>query len=93
MPVYSFECRKCGQVSDLLKKVSDYTPPDCTCGEKMERLFTPVASILKGAGWTKGQWSKLRKRSEDQGKKFFRRHPGLQEASKQKIAEQAKLES
>jgi putative FmdB family regulatory protein len=93
MPIYSFECKKCGAVSDVLRKVSDYTPPDCICGKKMERIFTPVSSILKGAGWSKGQWSKLRKRSVEQGKKFFRRHPDFQEMGEQKIAEKAKLEN
>lgn len=66
--------------------MGDCTPPMCPkCDAKMEKVITPVTTILKGQGWNHGVYEKLRKRSEDQGTKFFKRHPDLQEMSKKTI--------
>lgn len=81
MPIYSWKCGKCGFEREELRKVGDDTAPNCVyCkNQLMERLFTPVTAILKGPGWTRGDYRKLRDRSKEQGKKFFNRHPDYQE--------------
>lgn len=89
MPLYLWKCRKCGFEREELRKAGDYESPKCVyCdNEIMERLFTPVASILKGSGWTRGNYTKLRNRSKEQGKKFFKRHDNLKEMSEKSVNE------
>jgi len=91
MPIYSFECAEDNSVKDELRLVGDYHPPKCSiCGADMERLFTPVTSILKGSGWSHGDWAKLRKRSEEQGTKFFKKQPKYQEMVKENLEQKSK---
>lgn len=61
--------------------MGDYDPPLCPkCQSKMQKIISPVGAVLfKGTGWGNGEQIKLRKRSKDQGKKFFKRHPDLQD--------------
>ena len=93
MPIYEFICETDGIVKEDLRKVGDCTPPTCDiCGQSMNRVFTPVTAILKGSGWNKGSWEKVRRRSEDQGKKFFRKHPDKQAMAHEKINENRRLE-
>ncbi len=81
MPYYEFECEKCTETIVELRKLGDYDPPACSkCKSKMRKVISPVGAVLyKGAGWNNGEQVKLRKRSKDQGKQFFKRHPDLQE--------------
>jgi putative FmdB family regulatory protein len=92
MPIYVFSCPQCKEDKEELRKIGDYSPPLCVCGLQMERIFTPVTALLKGAGWSKGQWSKLNKRSQEQNQKFFRRHPAYREMADRKIQEKRTLE-
>ena len=93
MPLYSWKCAKCGFVREELRKVGNDTAPLCVyCkNEVMERLFTPVTAILKGPGWTRGVYHKVRERSKEQGTKFFNRHPDLQEQAKKSVDEKPTL--
>jgi len=76
-----------------LRKMGDIIPPRCPkCDAKMEKVITPVTTILKGQGWNHGQVEKLRKRSESQGKKFFRRHPDKQKMVSETISKLRKEE-
>jgi len=92
MPIYSFVCPQCGAVKDEFRKLEDFTPPVCSCCQQMERLFTPVTAVLKGAGWNKGQWAKLNNRSQEQSRRFFRRHSQFREMTDRKIQEKRTLE-
>jgi len=93
MPIYEWICEKDRLLHEDLRKVGDFTPPVCElCGKLMQRIITPVTAILKGPGWSNGEFEKLRRRSEDQSKKFFRRHPDKQAMTTEKINEQRKLE-
>ena len=93
MPIYSFHCEYCGSTKEDLRKVEDYTPPTCSiCGKTMSRIFTPVTAILKGQGWSKGTYEKIRRRSEQQGNKFFEKHPDKRELVHEKINENRRLE-
>jgi putative FmdB family regulatory protein len=93
MPIYSFQCSKCGFIREELRKTGDLTAPKCVyCKEEvMERVFEPVATIFKGTGWTNGSQVKIQKRSAEQGKKFFKRHPDMQDWSQKSVADKAAL--
>jgi len=88
MPIYAFKCEKCGFEREELRKLGDTTTPKCVyCNVVMERLIVPITAILKGPGWARGDWRKLRERSIQQGNKFFNRHDDLKQTSEQAINE------
>lgn len=52
MPLYEYECRRCGKRFELIQKFSD--PPEATClacGGLAHRLLSPPALQFKGTGW------------------------------------------
>jgi putative FmdB family regulatory protein len=53
VPLYEYECRACGDVSELMQKISDPAPETCpVCGKgPMAKLVSRSAFILKGGGW------------------------------------------
>jgi len=71
MPIYSFKCEKCGFVREEIRKMGDTKPPSCiNCDTPMDRLFTSPTVIIGGPEATQ---EKLKKRSDEQGKRFFSR--------------------
>lgn len=69
MPIYSFECEKCGFIRDELRKMGDTSPPNC-CEATMNRVFSMPNVIVGGPEATQ---AKLKQRSDEQGKRFFRK--------------------
>lgn len=52
MPLYEYQCKKCGRVVEKIQKFSDPPLTKCEqCGGKLERLLSPPAIQFKGAGW------------------------------------------
>ncbi len=52
MPIYEYECTKCGHVSEVWQKFSDPPVVQCDlCHGKMKKLVSQSAFHLKGTGW------------------------------------------
>ena len=52
MPIYEYECRKCGAHVEAFQKVSDKPLTKCRkCGGKLERKISAPAIQFKGSGW------------------------------------------
>lgn len=52
MPIYEFECRKCGAHLEVMQKISDKPPVKCRkCGGRLERKLSAPAIQFKGSGW------------------------------------------
>jgi putative FmdB family regulatory protein len=52
MPIYEYECTKCGHQTELWQKVTDAATPKCeVCKAGMRRLISQSAFHLKGTGW------------------------------------------
>ncbi len=54
MPLYEYECRKCGHRFEKIQKFSDPTPrtcPHCKTKGKIHRLLSAPAIQFKGSGW------------------------------------------
>ncbi len=52
MPIYEFECRKCGAHIEVFQKISDKPPVKCRkCGGRLERKVSAPAIQFKGSGW------------------------------------------
>jgi putative FmdB family regulatory protein len=52
MPLYEYECHKCGRVFEVIQKFSD-APLETheACGGAVERLLSAPAFHFKGSGW------------------------------------------
>ena len=53
MPIYEYQCQACGHVDEIMAKMSDPPPAECTAchGGPMEKLMSRTAFILQGSGW------------------------------------------
>ena len=52
MPLYEYECRKCGRRTEKIESVDGPHLKKCPhCGGKVERLVAAPAIQFKGAGW------------------------------------------
>lgn len=54
MPIYEYECGKCGGVFELIHAVSADPPKNCEtkgCKGKPKRMVSAGGFILKGDGW------------------------------------------
>ena len=52
MPIYEYECTKCGHRFEKIQKFSDRTVKKCPeCGGKVRRLLSAPAIQFKGTGW------------------------------------------
>ncbi len=52
MPIYEYECRRCGHRFELIQKFSDTPRKRCPeCSGAVDRLISPPAIRFKGTGW------------------------------------------
>ena len=52
MPLYEYECRKCGRRTEKIENVDGPHLKKCPhCGGKVESLISAPAIQFKGAGW------------------------------------------
>jgi len=70
MPIYEYECAKCGIV-ELMQKITDKPLKRCPrCGGKARKLVSHTSFQLKGSGWYvtdyagKGKPSDKKKKTE-----------------------------
>jgi len=79
MPIYEYECRKCGAHTEAFQKVSDKPLTKCRkCGGRLEKKISAPAIQFKGSGWyvtdyagktTKGDKSESESTSESKSEK------------------------
>jgi putative FmdB family regulatory protein len=52
MPLYEYQCKKCGHRFERIQKFSDPPVKKCPeCGGKVEQLLSAPAVQFKGSGW------------------------------------------
>ena len=52
MPIYEYECTKCGKVEEVIQKFSDKPLTKCkSCSGKLHKLVSQSTFHLKGTGW------------------------------------------
>ncbi|MBW2137776.1 MAG: zinc ribbon domain-containing protein [Deltaproteobacteria bacterium] len=76
MPIYEYECSKCGHQVEVWQKFSDKPLSRCElCNGKMKKLISQSTFHLKGTGWyvtdyaSKDKGSATKKMREEKGKK------------------------
>jgi len=51
MPIYEYECPKCGTI-EIMRKISEKPLKKCpTCSCKVKKLVSQTSFQLKGTGW------------------------------------------
>ena len=52
MPIYEYECTKCGKLEEVYQKYSDKPLNKCKhCSGKLHKLISQSSFHLKGTGW------------------------------------------
>jgi len=52
MPLYEYQCKKCGHVFEKIQKFSDTLVKKCPeCGGPVEQTISAPAVQFKGSGW------------------------------------------
>lgn len=52
MPIYEYECRKCGALTEVFQKMDAKPPAKCgKCGGRLDRRISAPAIQFKGSGW------------------------------------------
>ena len=52
MPIYEYQCQKCGAHMEVMQKITDKPLTRCRkCKGRLEKLLSPPAIQFKGAGW------------------------------------------
>lgn len=68
MPIYEYQCTKCGKIFEAFEKMSDKPLSRCKfCKAKVERLISHSSFQLKGTGWYVTDYARKGKTSSDSG--------------------------
>ncbi len=54
MPLYEYQCSKCGKVHEVMQKFSDAPLAECPepeCKGPVTKLMSSTSFALKGSGW------------------------------------------
>jgi len=52
MPIYEYECEKCGNVFEAFQSFSDRSLTKCSsCSGKLHKIISQSTFHLKGSGW------------------------------------------
>lgn len=52
MPIYEYQCRKCGRSFEIVQRISDPDLKSCKfCKGPVKRLMSVTSFHLKGSGW------------------------------------------
>ncbi len=52
MPIYEYECKSCGERSEVMQRINDPPLETCEeCGGALRKLISAPAFQFKGSGW------------------------------------------
>jgi len=70
MPIYEYECTKCGRIDEAFQKFSDRPLTKCRhCSGKLHKLISQSTFHLKGNGWYVTDYANKSKSTETASKK------------------------
>ena len=65
MPLYEYQCEKCGKHFEKIEKVDGPHLKKCpSCGGRVERLMSAPAIQFKGSGWYVNDYAKASRGAE-----------------------------
>jgi putative FmdB family regulatory protein len=66
VPIYEYQCSKCGDVFEVIQKFSDQPlTKHEKCGGDVERLLSAPGIHFKGAGWYVTDYARAGSKKED----------------------------
>ena len=66
MPIYEYECDKCGKQSEVIQKFNDKPLKKCPeCGGRLHKLISHSSFVLKGTGWYVTDYARTGKQKEE----------------------------
>ena len=66
MPIYEYQCTKCGRKLEVMQKITDEPLKQCpTCKGQLRRLISLTSFQLKGNGWYATDYKNKDKRKKD----------------------------
>src|SRR5215510_4515282 len=69
MPIYEYECSKCGKTIEVIQKFSDKPlTKHKECGGRLTKLISAAGFQFKGTGWYVTDYAKKGKSDGDSGK-------------------------
>ena len=69
MPLYEYQCKKCGHRFEKIQKFSDKAIRKCPeCGGPVEQMISAPAVQFKGSGWYVTDYAKKSSASESSSK-------------------------
>lgn len=66
MPIFDYQCSKCGHTFEAIQKISDSVLTDCSeCGESaLKKMVSAPSFRLKGGGWYETDFKGDKKKDE-----------------------------
>ena len=94
MPIYEYECEKCGAHSEVLQKFSDKPISECeACHGKMKKLISQSTFHLKGSGWYVTDYASKSNSSNDSKRSREKRSESSDSAKKTKMEAKSTTDS
>ncbi len=91
MPIYEYQCKKCGTIEEALQKFSDKPLTRCRqCSGKLHKLVSRSSFHLKGTGWYVTDYAN---RSKDSAVVPEEKNESVDSAKPEKTASSAKKTS
>lgn len=91
MPIYEYECSKCGRIDEVIQKFSDRPLKKCKhCSGKLHKLVSHSSFHLKGTGWYVTDYTNKSRTSATSHKKAEDATKSVTNKSKSKIKESKK---
>jgi putative FmdB family regulatory protein len=70
MPLYEYQCKKCGHRFEKIQKFSDKPVKKCPeCGGRVEQTISAPAVQFKGSGWYVTDYARKSQTASDSGSK------------------------
>jgi putative FmdB family regulatory protein len=64
MPIYEYECKKCGEITELILSINGTKPKTTKCKNcqgRAKAIISQTSFVLKGRGWYKDGYEKKKK--------------------------------
>jgi putative FmdB family regulatory protein len=91
MPIYEYQCKKCGTIEEALQKFSDKPLSKCKhCSGKLHKLVSQSSFHLKGSGWYVTDYAN---KSKDTAATPEKKNADLDSAKPEKEASPGKMTS
>ncbi len=70
MPVYEYQCTKCGEMKEAFQKISDSPLTTCTnCKGNLKKLISQSTFHLKGSGWYVTDYGRAKNQKNEKSNK------------------------